>query len=263
MPAPIITLTTDFGHDSPYVAAMKGSILSINPEACLVDLTHSIPAQDVRQGALSLLTSATEFPEGTIHVIVVDPGVGTERVLVAVKIDGHYFVAPDNGALDALASRGKPDKIIALTDSNYWRPDVSATFHGRDILGPVAAHLSLGVALERLGDPLDGLVHLEWPGVRVEKGEIEGVIETVDSFGNLITNIGEDQLGDVPRDESVRIICDEHETTGIFRTYGDQPEMTLIALVGSTGKLELAIVGDSAQVMLGVEQGTAVKILWQ
>ncbi len=262
MPAPIITLTTDFGHDSPYVAAMKGAILSINPEACLVDLTHSIPAQDVRQCALSLLTSSAVFPEGTIHLIVVDPGVGTERVLVAVKMNGHCFVAPDNGVLDALASGGKADKIIALTDSTFWLPDVSATFHGRDILGPVAAHLSLGVPLERLGDPLDELVHLEWPEVRVEKGEIEGVIESVDSFGNLITNIGEDQLGDVPRDESVRIICDEHETTGIFRTYGDQPEMTLIALVGSTGKLELAIVGDSAKVMLGVGQGAAVKILW-
>ena len=253
MPTPIITLTTDFGHDSPYVAAMKGTILSLNPEACLVDLTHSIPAQDIRQCALSLLTSSVVFPEGTIHVIVVDPGVGTERVLVAVRMNGHYFVAPDNGALDALASRGKADKIIALTESRYWLPEVSATFHGRDILGPVAAHLSLGVPLEKLGDPLDELMPLEWPEVRVEQGEIEGVIESVDSFGNLITNI---------RDESVRIVCDEHETTGIFRTYGDQPEMTLIALVGSIGKLELAIVGDSAKVMLGVEKGTAVKILW-
>jgi len=260
--APIITLTTDFGHDSPYVAAMKGAILSVNPEARLVDLTHSVPPQDVRQAALSLLTSSVVFPAGTIHVIVVDPGVGTDRVLLAVELNGHYFVTPDNGSLDGLASGGKADKIIALTESQYWLPEVSATFHGRDILGPVAAHLSLGVPLERFGDPLGHMLQLEWPEVRVEKGKIDGVIESIDSFGNLITNIREDQLGDVPRDESVRIVCDEHETTGIFRTYGDQPEMTLIALVGSTGKLELAIVGDSAKVMLGVEKGTAIKILW-
>lgn len=259
---PIITLTTDFGSGSPYVAAMKGAILSVNPHAAVVDLTHSIPPQDVRQCALSLVTSSRSFPKETIHVVVVDPGVGTERVLLVVKMNGHYFFAPDNGVLDALASQSKPEKIVALTESQFWLPDVSATFHGRDILGPSAAHLSLGVSMDQLGDPLPDIVRLDWPEVVVGQGSIEGIIESVDSFGNLITNIGEEVLGDAPRGESVKVICDEHETYGIFRTYGDQPAMTLIALVGSTGKLELAIVDDSAAIMLGVGKGATVKVVW-
>jgi hypothetical protein len=258
----IITLTTDFGNGSPYIAAMKGAILAINPAATIVDLTHSVPPQNVRQAALGLVTSAPNFPLGTIHVVVVDPGVGTERFLLCVSIGGSYFLAPDNGVLDALARVNNPDKIIALTNSDYWLKNVSDTFHGRDILAPVAAHLSLSMTPDSLGDPLDTIKQLAWPKVTIMPGKIEGIIETVDSFGNLISNITEEQLGDVPRNESVRIICDEHETHGIFKTYGEQPSMTLIALIGSGGKLELAIVDDSAAIMLGVGIGAKIKLAW-
>ena len=258
----IITLTTDFGNSSPYVAAMKGVVLSINSSATLVDLTHAVPPQNIRQAAIGLMTSTRTYPEGTIHVIVVDPGVGTDRSLVCAVINGSYFLAPDNGVLDALARAHKVDKIVALTNASYWLPHVSETFHGRDILAPAAAHLSLGLPCESLGDPLNSLTHLSWQKVKVMPGKIEGIIETVDSFGNLITNIEEEQLGDVPRDESVCILCDEHETQGIFQTYGDQPAMTLIALIGSGGRLELAIVDDSAAIMLGIRVGTKIVLSW-
>ncbi len=259
---PIITLTTDFGVGSPYVAAMKGVILSINPDARLVDITHAVGPQDVRQGALIVAEAAQWFPPGTIHVVVVDPGVGTERRLIYGEFDGRHFLAPDNGLVSRLAIRTPPSTIIQLTNRQYWLPEVSATFHGRDILAPAAAHLSLGLDPRRLGEPLQHLVELEWAEASVSPSRIEGVVETIDSFGNLITNITAEQLAGVPRGEEVVIACDEHETRGIFRTYADQPEMTLIALVGSSGKLELAIVGESAAIMLGVRAGTPVRVSW-
>jgi hypothetical protein len=262
MSRPIIALTTDFGTGSPYVAAMKGVILSINADVAIVDLTHAVPPQDIRNGALALAQVAETFPAGTIHVAVVDPGVGTERCLVYASIHGQHFVAPDNGVLDGLARHQTPDKIVVLTNPRYWRPEVSATFHGRDIMAPVAAHLSLGVDPDQLGDYQQKLTSLDWPEVHIVPGRIDGSIQSIDSFGNLVTDITEDMLGDAPRDETVTIRCDEHETQGIFAAYGEQPPMTLIALVGSSGFLEMAIVDDSAKIMLGVAAGTPVTVTW-
>jgi S-adenosylmethionine hydrolase len=262
MPCPIITLTTDFGTDSPYVAAMKGVILTINPAATLVDLTHAVPPQDIRQGALALLDTTPWFPPETLHVAVVDPGVGTERRIVWARIGGQQYLAPDNGLLGLLARRRPPTRIISLAETAYWRESVSATFHGRDIMAPVAARLSLGLDPERLGPPQAELVHLDWPEASVVPGKVQGAVISVDSFGNLMTNITAEMLTDAPRGEEVRILCGEHETCGIFRTYADQPEMTLIALVGSGGRLELAIVGDSANAMLGEGVGAEVTVQW-
>ena len=167
-----------------------------------------------------------------------------------------------SGVLDRLAARQSPSKIIAVTDPQYWLPHVSATFHGRDIMAPVAARLSLGLRPDMLGPAQQQLVPLQWPEVRILADRIEGEIVAVDTFGNLITNITREMLAGVPVDDSVTISCDEHETVGIFTTYADQPEMTLIALVGSSGQLELAIVNDSAAVMLGVGEGTKVTVCW-
>jgi S-adenosylmethionine hydrolase len=151
---------------------------------------------------------------------------------------------------------------VAVTDPQFWLAAVSATFHGRDIMAPVAARLSLGLEPARLGEVQQALFQLEWPEARVGERKIEGAIESIDSFGNLITNIPADALADVPRGEQTTVTCDEHETQGIFTTYEDQPAMTLIALVGSSGKLELAIVGDSAKIMLGVSVGAPVTVKW-
>jgi S-adenosylmethionine hydrolase len=152
--------------------------------------------------------------------------------------------------------------IRTLSQPRFWRESVSATFHGRDIMAPAAAHLSLGVDPAQLGPPQTELVQLQWPEARAVPGKIEGCVTAVDSFGNLITNISAEQLNGAPTGEQVRIQCGDHETFGIFRTYADQPEMTLIALIGSSGKLELAIVGDSAAVMLGERVGAPVLITW-
>jgi S-adenosylmethionine hydrolase len=262
MSDPIITLTTDFGTGSRYVAAMKGVIYSINPAAQVVDLMHSIAPQDVRGGAIALAEMAPWFPPETIHVAVVDPGVGSGRAIVYARIGEQQFVAPDNGLLSRLAEREKPSKIIRIQEPRFWLPTVSATFHGRDVMAPVAARLSLGLSPDELGPPATELTELTWAEARRMANHIDGEVIEVDSFGNLITNITRDMLRGVPSDESVTVTCDDHQTQGIFHTYSDQPALTLVALVGSSDRLELAIVDESAAEMLGVKVGAPVRVNW-
>jgi S-adenosyl-L-methionine hydrolase (adenosine-forming) len=259
---PIITLTTDFGTGSPYVAAMKGVILSLNPEATLVDISHAIGPQDIRAAAIALADVTPLFPPGTIHIAVVDPGVGTARKIVYAEIGSQCYVCPDNGLLSQLASRENPSKLRCITAEKWWRQPVASTFHGRDVMAPVAARLSLGLDPDELGPPLLELTALDWPGAAKVANRIDGQVTAIDSFGNLVTNISRDQLAGVPTDESVTVACDDHETQGIFKTYGEQPSMTLIALVGSSEMLEIAIVEDSAAIMLGVRVGTPVQVRW-
>ncbi|MGC3972018.1 MAG: SAM-dependent chlorinase/fluorinase [Pirellulales bacterium] len=245
------------------MAAMKGVILSLAPQARIVDVTHSVPPQDVRQGAWVLEEAAPWWPPGTIHICVVDPGVGTARKMICAEIADRWYLAPDNGLLSRLARRTPPTTIVALESRQYWLPTVSNTFHGRDILAPVAARLSLGLEPALLGPPWAELVDIPWSEVSVMPGKITGSVRSIDSFGNLVTDIPADKLADVPTDpDRVRVQCDEHETQGLFRTYGDQPQMTLVALIGSSGYLELAIVGDSAAMMLGVRAGAPVAVVW-
>lgn len=258
----IITLTTDFGPSSPYVAAMKGVILSINPEVRLVDISHAIPPQDVLAGAQVLAETTPLYPAETIHIAVVDPGVGTRRKIVYVEFPWGRYVCPDNGLLGRLAEHETPSKIVDVTAERFFRQPVAPTFHGRDIMAPVAAHLSLGLNPDELGPTVEKLTQLDWPGAAKLANRIEGEVVAVDSFGNLTTNITREMLADVPTDETVAIRCDEHETRSIFATYADQPAMTLIALIGSSDQLELAIVDDNAKIMLGVDVGTPVELYW-
>ena len=258
----IITLTTDFGASSPYVAAMKGVILSIHADVRIVDISHTVPPQDVRAGAQVLAEITPLFPAGTLHVAVIDPGVGTSRKIIYAEIGGQRYVCPDNGLLGRLAAQETPFKIVQVNCGAYFRETVSSTFHGRDIMAPVAAHLSLGLDPEKLGPTETQLQTLDWPGAEKLANRIEGEIVSIDSFGNLVTNITREMLTDVPRDETVAVRCDDHETHGIFETYADQPEMTLISLIGSNDQLELAIVNDSAKIMLGVSVGTPVEVCW-
>jgi S-adenosylmethionine hydrolase len=261
-PPAIITLTTDFGEGSRYVAAMKGVILSINPDARIVDVSHSVPAQDVRAGAIVLAESARWFPPESIHIGVVDPGVGGARRIVYAHIGGQHFIAPDNGLLSRLAASERPTRMFSIENREIWLPNVSATFHGRDIMAPIAARLSLGLDPSELGPPAEQLVELAWPEVQQVANRIDGEVVEVDSFGNLITNITKAMLEGVPRNESVTISCEEHETQGIFATYSDQPTMTFMAHVGSTGRLELAVVDENASAMLGVRVGAPVRVCW-
>lgn len=258
----VITLTTDFGAGSRYVAAMKGVILSICPTATIVDIAHDVPPQDIRRAALLLDDAAEWFPSGTIHVAVVDPGVGTDRAIVYARIGTQQFIAPDNGLLSRLAARTPPEMLIRLSDPAYWLKKISATFHGRDIMAPVAAHLASGLDPRRLGPQLERLVMLDWPEARVQPSRIDGEVIEVDAFGNLITNITAQLLAGRPTDRRACIVCDGHEVRGIGRTYAERPDGTLVALIGSSGRLELALVGDNAAQRLGVGAGSSVTIRW-
>ncbi|MGI9457734.1 MAG: SAM hydrolase/SAM-dependent halogenase family protein [Aeoliella sp.] len=261
-PPPIVTLTTDFGGGSRYVAAMKGVLLSINPALTLVDISHAVPPQDVRAGAIMLAETTPWFPEGSLHMAIVDPGVGTERRILYAQIAGRHYILPDNGLLACLADQHEPATMRVVANRDHWLKDVSTTFHGRDIMAPVAARLSLGLDPAELGPTCNDFVRIPLPEAASVGQKIEGEVVEVDSFGNLITNITRDMLDGVPRGEGVRVRCDDHETIGIFNAYADQPPMTLVALISSGDKLELAIVDESAKTMLGVSDGVRVTVEW-
>ncbi len=257
----IITLTTDFGTGSPYVAQMKGVILSINPAAVLVDITHTIGPQDIRQGAIALEDVTRQFPDGSIHLCVIDPGVGTERRIVCAEIGGSYYIAPDNGLLGRLATRDPAARSVALTNRDYHLAEVSSTFHGRDIMAPVAAHLSLGTGLDDLGEPVDELVSLNWPEITFDGNQIRGSITAEDAFGNLVTDIEARHLARMGDLDSVAVRCGGQTISGVVSTYARRPAGSLIALFGSGGKLEIAVVNGSAAAQLNAEVGDAVSVV--
>ena len=187
--ANVITLTTDFGTADGFVGAMKGVILSLAPQATVIDVTHGIPPHDVRAGAFALETALPYFPQNAIHVVVVDPGVGSERAAILVETEQGRFVAPDNGVLTSVVPNDSAAHVYSLDKPNYWRRQVSATFHGRDVFAPVAAHLARGVRPALLGTPRAEMVRLPWPQPHRHGDEIRGEVIHVDRFGNLITNV--------------------------------------------------------------------------
>lgn len=250
----LITLTTDFGHDSSYAAQMKGVILSRNPAARILDLTHGIPPQDVRTGAIHLADTCFRFPPRTIHVAVVDPGVGTQRRLVFAQIGTQRFLAPDNGLLTLAARMSPRQRVVALSNRTYFLPAVSPTFHGRDILAPVAAHLSLGLNPQRLGEPVERLVTLPIPEPLRGTHGIAGVVLAIDSFGNVISNITAADLDDLAIEGGrLEVRCREAVVQGIQETYGSAVG-AVTALVGSNGRLELAVVQGNAAARFGIRR---------
>jgi hypothetical protein len=257
----IVTLTTDFGTSDNYVAQMKGVILGIAPEVQLVDVTHAISLQDVSRGAAILEEIAAVFPAGTIHIAVVDPGVGGPRALVAAEAAGQRFLAPDNGLLVPVILRFPPARVHRLAAERFWRKPVSATFHGRDILAPVAAHWSLGADLADFGPPFDvaTLVALPANAPRRLAAALVGQIDSIDAFGNLITNVRE---ADLPAGDrcAIAIRIGARQTIGISRCYSDRPPGCLLALVGSSGRLEIAINGGNAAKELDVARGAELHI---
>jgi S-adenosylmethionine hydrolase len=258
----VITLTTDFGVGSPYLASMKGVMLTLNPDAVIVDVTHGIAPQDVREAALVIEDVTRRFPADSIHVVVVDPGVGTDRELIYAHLGHGHYIAPDNGVLSFLARRTPPTMVRSLKEPSYWLPEISATFHGRDVMAPVAAHLSLGLDPRELGPEKDDLVMLPWKAPLRRTREVRGEIVWVDGFGNVVSNITARDLADVPQDGPLRITCCEHVVDALSRTYGDHPKGALIALIGSSGYLELATVGGSASRTLNAVIGDRVILGW-
>ena len=257
----IITLTTDFGTSDSYVAQMKGAILSINPRAQIVDVTHEVPPQDVARGAMILDEIARVFPGGTIHVAVVDPGVGSARRIVAAEAAGQRFLAPDNGLLGPVLARAPAVRIHRVTSDQFWRTPVSATFHGRDIFAPVAAHWSLGVDAADFGPALarDALVQIAATEPQFSGSELIGRIEAVDSFGNLITNIHESHLGALDRG-AAQVIVAGRQIRGISRCYSEKPAGALLALIGSSGRMEIAVNAGSAARVVAANTGMEVRL---
>ena len=242
----ILTLTTDFGADGPYVAAMKGVILGLAPGTQMVDVSHSIAPQNIAEGSYVLAGIVPYFPAGTVHLAVVDPGVGTDRRLIALEVDGHRFVVPDNGLIGGVLRGRDLAGIWEIRNPDLRRPVVSPTFHGRDILAPAAAHLLRGGSPSELGPKLDNVVVLSsLEPVEDEQGLV-GEVVFLDSFGNLITNIPRDRLGSVePSGWSVEILG--HRIDGMIRTYAQRQAGTLVALIGSSNRVEVAVVnGDAA-----------------
>ena len=242
----IITLTTDFGAGSPYVAAMKGVILSINPAATLVDISHAIGPQNIRQGAVLLAEATTWFPAGTIHVAwsIRAWAPSGESSMPGSAISS--IIAPDNGLLSRLGAQDAAVADHRRSRPEYWLPSVSDTFHGRDIMAPVAAQLSLGWSRIGSAPPLAELVELDWPAPRVEANEITGEVVWIDAFGNLITNITAAMLARLPSPAAATIEIAGHIDPRHLPHLRRSARDTLIALVGSSGYLELAIVGGSA-----------------
>lgn len=263
----IITLLTDFGINDEYVGVMKGVILSVNPDATIIDITHQIDPQDLVQAAYLIKASYKYFPKGTVHVVVVDPGVGSNRAIVALKFTEYIFLGPDNGVLTLLTKEKKPDTIIRVDNSSYFLESVSQTFHGRDIFAPVAAHLSRGVAITKLGTPIDqrDLVRLSIKKPFISKtGELIGTIVSVDRFGNLITNISLedlDKLGSLEQGEKLIIRIGNKQIKSLAKSYQSVKPQTPLAIIGSRGLLEIAVNCGSAKRYFMVKRGDSIKVV--
>ena len=268
MAAPVIALLTDFGVRDTYVGELKGAVLSINPSATIVDITHNVPHQDVRVGAYLLGNAVAAFPAGTVFVAVVDPGVGSERRPVLLETPQGAFVAPDNGLLTLVAWLGDHHpppstsglaplssgvKAWHLTNPAYWRSSVSNTFHGRDVFAPVAAHYAAGVPAAEMGSPVTELWRLPFPQPMLHEGVVTGEVIHVDRYGNLVTNIPAPML---PPEALVEIAG--HRIKALSRHY--DTARPLVAMLGSHDTLEIARPGGSASQALGVGQGEQVRI---
>ncbi|MBE9542023.1 MAG: SAM-dependent chlorinase/fluorinase, partial [Proteobacteria bacterium] len=217
----IITLTTDFGLKDPYVGEMKGVILSINKSANIVDITHKVSPQDVMEGALTLSQAYPFFPEDTIHVAVVDPGVGSERRPVLINTGREIFIGPDNGIFTKVLQRGKVKRIIHLTNRKYFLNNISSTFHGRDVFAPVAAHLSSGVNANELGSEIDNPILLKLPFAIISGGKVTGELIYIDGYGNLISNITEEEIRSLEHEDSLIVKLNKRVIKGMKNTYSD------------------------------------------
>jgi len=276
---PIITLTTDFGIGDAYVASMKGVILTINPKAVIVDICHSVEPQNILQAAFILSTAHRYFPKGTIHLAIVDPGVGSQRKALILKTPAAFFVAPDNGVLsyiidevDKTPAKTTPDitthpeqrklgaglKAATITNPDFWHKPVSNTFHGRDIFAPVAAHLSLGVPMNKFGDSLSYVYAFPIPmPYRDAQGNLIGHLLHIDNFGNLIIDL---RSSDLPG-ERVAIAIGGQHIHGISQSYAEKEG--LAAIIGSSGYLEISLKNGNAAASLDAKVGDEIKLTEQ
>lgn len=252
-----ITLTTDFGTRDWFAGTMKGVILGVNPRAHILDLTHDIPAGDLRAGAFALAAGYRYFPKGTVHVAIVDPGVGGPRRAIAVRTERYVFVGPDNGVLSLALANEEVRTVRLLQNPKLFLKEISGTFHGRDIFAPVAAHLSKGVAFKKLGARAGSYLQLDWPQPTVTKDAVQGEVVHLDRFGNAITNIPSRAL---PPDRPLQVNLPQGRSCPMELFYAAVSPGQPVAVVGSTGYLEIAINGGSATATLNLQNGTPIRV---
>jgi S-adenosylmethionine hydrolase len=255
---PIVTLLSDFGSGSPYPGEMRGVLRSCC-RATLVDLTHDIPALDIAQGAYVLAQAAWAFPAGTVHLAVVDPGVGTGRRAIAMVSGGQFFVGPDNGLLVPAARALGRARAVAIAAERYARRPLSATFHGRDLFAPAAGALARGVPIDELGPAIASPVEIRQRPPERRRGRLEGGVMFVDAFGNLTSNIPAPWLDDLPATVSIAA-AGRTSAARRVRTYGDAPAGELVVLAGSGGTVEIAVPGGRAADRLGLRPGDRVAL---
>lgn len=255
----LVTLLTDFGSADAYVGVMKGVMLAVNPQVRWVDLSHQVPPHDCRTGGFQLLQALPYFPPQTVHLVVIDPGVGTARRAIALKLERGYCVGPDNGVFTHILHRYPVEMAVELDRPQFWRTHTpSATFHGRDIFAPVAAHLAAGVALATLGTVIDpsSLVRLPQLDHQVTPAGVRGWVQAIDHFGNIITTLPAELCHGYQG-----IVEIAGHRISLVHTYGDCPPATCLALVGSHGFIEVAVNGGNAAKILGCRNGDAVYLV--
>ncbi|MBI3331128.1 MAG: SAM-dependent chlorinase/fluorinase [Candidatus Omnitrophica bacterium] len=263
----LVALLTDFGTRDWYVAALKGVIASRAPRARFIDITHEIPPQDVVAGAFTLAAAVPWFPTGTVVVAVVDPGVGTDRPVLAAQADGRFLVGPDNGLLGLALAQAARRRVVRLTQRRYWLPTISRTFQGRDIMAPVAAYLARGGVLSRLG-PAHRAAALALPPAVRRRRTVVGRIVHIDGFGNLITNLRADRwlparrkMGAAPffQTAPARLVC-RRRSAPMVSSYAKGPPRRPVAVVGALGLMEVAVRNGSAARLLGARRGDRVTL---
>ncbi len=259
-PAKVITLITDFGDAGGYAGIMKGVILSINPQCQIIDITHHIPPQDREEAAYVLQSVHPFFPSGSIHLVVVDPGVGSNRKPIIVESAQNWFVGPDNGVFSFIYLKNQQKKVWEITNQEYCLSQVSSTFHGRDLFAPIAAHLSLGVSPHVLGKKLEHYVQLEGLEPEIREDVLKGRVVCIDHFGNLVSNISRQFFTRTVGEKPFRIRVGGQVINEISDTYADVGDREVIALFGSSGQLEIAVRNGNCQRLLQVTKGSEVSV---
>ena len=260
--SPLITLTTDFGLNDHFVGTIKGILLGIAPDARIVDISHSVQAFDVLDGALTVSQAYSFFPSGTVHMVIVDPGVGTARRPILATTERHHFVAPDNGVLSMMYDREERLSVRHVTAEHYFLQPVSNTFHARDVFSPIAAYLAKGVDPDRFGNEITDFVRFASPKPKVVDGTLRGLILKVDRFGNLITNITAQDAPTLFQVEppAFKILVGKGEITQIRTAYGEGNPGEVFAILNSMGYLEIAANRAAAAQVLGVGKGNEVSV---
>lgn len=259
----VITLITDFGTRDGYAGVIKGVTLKINPQVRLVDITHEVSPQDIFEAGFILKNSYRYFPDKSIHLVVVDPGVGSKRRAILLEAGDHFFIGPDNGVFTFIYESERVKRIVELTNKKYFLPHISNTFHGRDIFAPAAAYLSKGTPLEDLGEICDDAVRIDIPKPETERGIIKGVVLHVDRFGNLMSNIPEVLFGELVGKGRYEISIGGEVLEDIKGSYSEVKEGRALAVFGSSGYLEISVRSQNAQEKLKLNKGSEIKVVYE